>query len=66
MPRLFFNYSFGQLFNVLSQESLRENLHVTGENEIGRIIIERVIENSLIFRDKNVVLDTINKVFEKY
>ena len=61
----FFNYSFGQLFNVLSQESLRENLHVTGENEIGRIIIERVIENSLIFRDKNVVLDAINKVFEK-
>ena len=50
---------------MLSQESLRENLHVTGENEIGRIIIERVIENSLIFRDKNVVLDTINKVFEK-
>lgn len=61
----FFNYSIGQIFNTLDSENLRENLHITGENEIGHIIIERVIENSLIFKDKNSVVETINKVFEK-
>lgn len=61
----FFNYSIGQIFNVLDEGVIRENLHLSGENEIGRIIIERVIENSLSFKDKNAILETISKVFDK-
>ncbi len=61
----FFNYSIGQVFNMLNPDSLRNNLHFVGESEVGRIIIERVIENSLAFKDKSTVMDTINKVFDR-
>lgn len=44
----FFNFAIGQLVSSLDISVIRSKLHFLNINEVGKIVVERVLENSSI------------------
>jgi STAS-like domain of unknown function (DUF4325) len=60
----FFNFSIGQLLTDVSEELLRSRLHLENLNEVGKIVVERVILNASQFRkntDHKKIVDDLLK-----
>ena len=50
----FFNFAVGQLLKDISESDLRRLLHLENLNEVGQLVVARVLENASIYhRDKD-------------
>ncbi len=61
----FFNFSIGQLLNDVSEENLRKYLHLEGLNEIGRIVVERVISNASRYQGNEDYRKIVDDILEQ-
>lgn len=58
----FFNYSIGQLFTMHEEEKLRSTLHLINMNQVGHMIVSKVVENSLAFKSNSDLKETLDKI----
>jgi hypothetical protein len=58
----FFNFAIGQLLQDITEDDLRRLLQFEGLNDVGRLVVERVIENATKYhsdKDYRKILDDI-------
>ncbi|RQT33416.1 STAS-like domain-containing protein [Burkholderia contaminans] len=61
----FFNYAIGQLFSEFSEDVVRKCVHLDNLNEIGTIVVERVVANALIFRDSKDYKSIVDEILAR-
>lgn len=58
----FFNYSIGQLFTQYDEAKLRSTLHLVNLNQVGHMIVSKVVENSLAFKSNSDLKETLEMI----
>lgn len=61
----FFNFSIGQLISFISEETLRNKLHIENLDIIGRNVMERVIENAARFHQDKDYKKIVDQILEQ-
>ncbi|MFM0512068.1 STAS-like domain-containing protein [Paraburkholderia sp. RL17-373-BIF-A] len=61
----FFNFSVGQLLSDVSEETLRNLLHLENLNDVGRLVVERVIANASKYQGNEDYKKIVDDILER-
>jgi hypothetical protein len=61
----FFNFAIGQLLNDVPVESVRRLLHLEQINDVGKLVVERVISNASAYHGNEDYQKIVDQILEK-